>query len=180
MIQQRSCRTCGRSFEGGPRAYYCPECLTERRRESWRNYKRRKNDSGPRRLIDLAGQRFGRLTVVKEIKKAPGSKERRWLCRCDCGNVTVVRMVSLRTGNTRSCGCLLGETSARKLVIDMTGQKIHHLTVLGRAGSYSKKGYSIALWLCECDCGNVITISGTSLRSGNSKSCGCMRKGSKA
>lgn len=33
MIQNRVCRQCGRSFQGGPRAYYCPSCRDIRRRE---------------------------------------------------------------------------------------------------------------------------------------------------
>ena len=50
MIQQRICRTCSRSFEGGPRAYYCPECRAERQRASWREYRRRKKTGDIRPL----------------------------------------------------------------------------------------------------------------------------------
>lgn len=50
MIQTRICRTCGRSFQGGPRAYYCPECRVERQRASWRDYKRRKKTGDIRPL----------------------------------------------------------------------------------------------------------------------------------
>ena len=39
MLQKRICRQCGRSFQGGPRAYYCQECREERRRERSRKYK---------------------------------------------------------------------------------------------------------------------------------------------
>ena len=42
MIQNRICRSCGRSFEGGPRAYYCAECRRERQRASWREHARKK------------------------------------------------------------------------------------------------------------------------------------------
>ena len=55
-------------------------------------------------LIDLTGQRFGRLTVIERT----GSDcigQAMWRCRCDCGNMTVVAGGNLRTGNTRSCGC---------------------------------------------------------------------------
>lgn len=60
------------------------------------------------RLLDLTGQRFGRLTVIKRIEDyvAPkGRHETRWLCKCDCGNETNTTTVSLRSGNTKSCGC---------------------------------------------------------------------------
>jgi hypothetical protein len=54
-------------------------------------------------LIDLTGQRFGRLTV---IEKAPSrSSNARWLCRCDCGKTTTVLGTTLRRGESISCGC---------------------------------------------------------------------------
>lgn len=56
------------------------------------------------RLIDLTGQRFGRLIVLgrTELEK---TGQARWLCKCDCGNETVVQSYDLRSGNTQSCGC---------------------------------------------------------------------------
>ncbi len=59
-------------------------------------------------LIDLAGQRFGRLTVVERAGSSK-QKEALWKCKCDCGNVTIVRSSSLRGGATSSCGCLAHE-----------------------------------------------------------------------
>lgn len=54
--------------------------------------------------IDLTGQRFGRLVVVKRI--ASGKNWRpRWECQCDCGNLTNVPTIYLRRGATTSCGC---------------------------------------------------------------------------
>lgn len=52
---------------------------------------------------DLKGLRFGRLVVMKEAPKI--KKEKRWECLCDCGNTKIVTGVSLRNGNTVSCGC---------------------------------------------------------------------------
>jgi hypothetical protein len=56
------------------------------------------------KFIDLTGQKFGRLTVTERA----GSKNKRalWRCVCECGNEVAVDSNSLRTGNTRSCGCL--------------------------------------------------------------------------
>lgn len=59
------------------------------------------------RLIDLTGQKFGRLTVIRRgenIDNYPG-----WVCQCDCGNITHVRGKFLRSGRTQSCGCLHNE-----------------------------------------------------------------------
>lgn len=57
------------------------------------------------KFIDLTGQKFGRLTaIVRSIgRTANGYK---WFCECDCGNETFVLGVNLRSGQTRSCGCL--------------------------------------------------------------------------
>ena len=61
------------------------------------------------RLIDLTGQRFGRLTVVEKIQARAGSTNARWLCRCDCGNTTAVNGTTLRRGESQSCGCKRSE-----------------------------------------------------------------------
>jgi hypothetical protein len=61
-----------------------------------------------RNTIDLAGQRFGRLTILTREPRQPGaSGQAKWLCRCDCGTIKTVRGNALRTGATQSCGCLL-------------------------------------------------------------------------
>lgn len=54
------------------------------------------------------GDRFGMLTVVSRAANAP-CNHRRYVCRCECGNEVVVLDGSLRTGKTRSCGCLRRE-----------------------------------------------------------------------
>lgn len=56
------------------------------------------------KLIDLSGQIFDRLTVVKRGKNN-GSRAT-WICKCICGNKALVTGKSLRNGTTRSCGCL--------------------------------------------------------------------------
>lgn len=58
------------------------------------------------------------------------------------------------------------------LTKDMSGVKFGILTVIERSGS---KGHR-ALWLCKCDCGKETTVRGKYLRSGHTKSCGCLRK----
>lgn len=55
---------------------------------------------------DVAGQRFGRLTVIRYSHSAPGPRAAAfWLCRCDCGKKTVIQGRHLRSGNSMSCGC---------------------------------------------------------------------------
>ena len=59
---------------------------------------------------------------------------------------------------------------------DLTGNKYGLLTVLGQTEDYVTKNGNrrYARWLCECECGNIKSILGISLKSGNAKSCGCM------
>lgn len=59
--------------------------------------------------IDLAGQRFGRLTALLRVSTAGRSI---WLCECDCGESCEIRANDLRMGRTRSCGCLRREINA--------------------------------------------------------------------
>lgn len=64
-------------------------------------------------IKDMAGQRFGRWTVIERR----GSDKRRkalWLVHCDCDTTKVVRGDLLRDGTTRSCGCLHREVAAER------------------------------------------------------------------
>lgn len=54
--------------------------------------------------INIAGQRFGRLYVVKKAKNV--GRYTAWLCRCDCGNKIAVKTQKLTCSHTKSCGCL--------------------------------------------------------------------------
>lgn len=60
------------------------------------------------KLIDLTGQRFGRLIVEKRTYN-DNSGRSRWSCRCDCGGVIVCDGYHLRKGEAPSCGCLKSE-----------------------------------------------------------------------
>lgn len=129
--------------------------------------------------MDLIGQRFGRLTVLYKsddpyITKE-GYKIPRWVCRCDCGNTTVVLQSSLtKTKNgTRSCGCIQ-KTKTRERAVDMTGQRFGRLTVVCPEdldiNSSNKKR---AGWRCRCDCGKEIVVPRRKLIEGL-QSCGCL------
>lgn len=63
------------------------------------------------KFIDLTGQRFGRLTVIKQYGVAK-SGHALWDCKCDCGNTKIISSNQLR-GLTRSCGCLQREKAAQ-------------------------------------------------------------------
>ena len=59
-------------------------------------------------------------------------------------------------------------------IIDMSGKKMGRLTVLERAPR--KSSDQRAKWICQCDCGKIITTTGVDLRSGHTKSCGCYQR----
>lgn len=62
--------------------------------------------------IDLVGQTFGRWTVISVHLERDRDGRLWWRCRCACGNERVVRAGNLRSGHSRSCGCLVAEIVA--------------------------------------------------------------------
>lgn len=64
------------------------------------------------KVIDLTGQKFGRLTAVKLDRVERCAY---WLCKCDCGKETIATSGSLRTGHKKSCGCLHDDLSRERL-----------------------------------------------------------------
>lgn len=119
------------------------------------------------KTINLIGQRFGKLTV---IEKAPKGERRgtRWLCQCDCGNTKIVYGVDLRSGGVQSCGCKRSEK-----LNDLTGQRFGRLVVVERAPN-APTGRT--RWKCRCDCGNSAIVNRSELISGQTRSCGCIRR----
>ena len=112
------------------------------------------------KFIDLTGRRFGKLTVVERV----GDTGSTWLCKCDCGREKKILGSNLRQGYTTSCGhCCKTE--------DITGNRYGRLVV-------TKMIYAphASKCVCMCDCGNETTVLATSLKSGFTKSCGCLQK----
>lgn len=118
-------------------------------------------------IIDINGEVFGRLTVYQFSRMKNGSAY--WACHCECGNIATVNGSRLRNGHTQSCGCLVMDKAGSNF-IDETGATYGRWTVVG----YSHTHDGSAFWDCVCDCGKKSKIEGTSLRSGNTKSCGCL------
>lgn len=78
--------------------------------------------------LQLENQRFGRLTVVEEVKSR--GKHRLWLCKCECSNTKIVYQTHLISGNSQSCGCLQKEivselSRERATTHNMYGTKIY-------------------------------------------------------
>lgn len=66
--------------------------------------------------IDIKGEKYGRLTVIRRIGTNKNGYAV-WQCKCDCGNIVEVTSHSLRSGNTKSCGCYNIESSTKRIVL---------------------------------------------------------------
>lgn len=62
-------------------------------------------------FIDITGKKFNRLTVLR--REGRKGSQATWRCLCDCGNEVVVVSKDIRTGHTKSCGCLHREEASR-------------------------------------------------------------------
>ena len=118
----------------------------------------------------MIGQKFGRLTVVKEDGTDKRSM-RWWTCVCDCGNTVHARTQDLTQGNTRSCGCYKKDRIHETFAKDISGQRFGKLVAVK---CVSKPGDGLMKWLCKCDCGNTSVVTVRNLNSGHTRSCGCM------
>jgi hypothetical protein len=119
------------------------------------------------------GDRFGRLVVLRETTKEERRNKggRNYWCRCDCGKEVIVYGNHLKQGYTKSCGCLNKELASTRNSVEIpTGTKYGQLTVLERAPVHP--GKNLAYWKCQCDCGNIVEVSGSDLRSGHRTTCG--------
>ena len=125
------------------------------------------------KMNDLTGQKFGRLTV---LSRAPNKNKRTmWHCKCDCegGSEIDVEAYNLKSGHTKSCGCLHKNAGENKLN-HLIGERFGRLVVIARDNDYiSPKGKHHVKWVCLCDCGNCISADVNSLRNGETNSCGC-------
>lgn len=59
-------------------------------------------------FIDITGKRFGQLVAIERIPPENETRSK-WICKCDCGNVSTVSISNLRNGHTTSCGCAVSK-----------------------------------------------------------------------
>ena len=126
---------------------------------------------------DMTGLQIGKLTVIERDTTVPYAAAY-WKCKCECGNEKTIRGTSLRDGSVVDCGC--GKKVRRKeSTIDTTslvGKRFEKIVVLERDMTKPiGHGYD-PYWICQCDCGTIKSILGRSLKSGHTKSCGCLSK----
>lgn len=69
------------------------------------------------RFEDLTGRKFGKLTVIRQAEKkilSNGDFANQWICKCECGNKTIVTTTNLKRGYTKSCGCLIKDVLLKR------------------------------------------------------------------
>lgn len=127
-------------------------------------------------MCDLTGERFERLYVEERLDKdkAPSSISP-YRCKCKCGNYVVVPYKYLVNGHKKSCGCLQREQQKYGQIHDLTGKTFDRLKVLKLDESSLGQGSRIK-WICQCECGNVVSVFANNLIRGNTRSCGCLQK----
>lgn len=94
---------------------------------------------------DLTGRKFERLTVIKQVEDyidKNGNHLAQWLCKCDCGNEIIVKGKSLKSKNTKSCGCMVIESAIKKITKYNNDNKKHNTyDLFGEYGiGYTTKG----------------------------------------
>lgn len=113
------------------------------------------------------GDVYGKLTVI-----APSNQRVRgrvcWVCQCECGNIITVIGTDLRTNRKTHCGCSFPN------IKNEIGNRYGHLTVISKDKMSSNDRH--AKWICQCDCGNIVSVSGHNLRNYSVQGCGCSRR----
>ena len=121
---------------------------------------------------DITGQKFGYLTALESTHQRQHSGTI-WKCLCECGNITYVPVNYLTSGHTKSCGCMRNKLAGESITKDISiGTRFGKLTVLEK-DEVKEKNHQM-YWKCRCDCGTILSVNGVKLRSGHTKSCGCL------
>lgn len=141
--------------------------------------------------IQMEGTEWGRLTCISCERVAEGGRRYRCMFKCVCGGEIITDPMTVRRGACQSCGCLLKEQAPKnwgkwgkngtleskglkppkkkpRELIKMDGDRYGRLTCISRIGLDKCK--------VRCDCGQEIIANVNSVRRGDLKSCGCLRR----
>lgn len=89
--------------------------------------------------IDFTNQKFNRLLALEEF--ITNKKGRYWKCQCDCGNIKIIEQHELKSGGTKSCGCLNNEKRSERAAKMYLTKTYYHPSETS-ARRIWKKGYS--------------------------------------
>lgn len=128
-------------------------------------------------FVDRVGEKWGNLTVVEKADRKPDRVDgklgpQKWLCLCDCGNEREVIYPELTSGKVTSCGCNRRYRAAE----DLSGKVFTRWTVVSIVPFEERRDAGRVLWNCVCECGIKGLVDSHGLKSGQSKSCGCLAR----
>lgn len=126
------------------------------------------------RSKDISGMKYGFVEVLERVESPENKADKKvyYKCLCECGNVFVTERSRLISGTTKSCGCYKSKMTHERFFKDLTGNKYGRLTVI----SLQSRENGTPKWNCICECGKELVVSGKSLKSGFTKSCGCLKE----
>ena len=128
------------------------------------------------KATDLIGKTFGDLIVIAHDHDAYHGKQIKHylLCKCKCGTEKVVDSAPLKSGSIKDCGC--NRKYHKFNPNDYIGKKYGKLTVIDYQGDeYCGKAVQHFM-VCKCECGTECVVNLQSIKSGQTKSCGCLKK----
>ena len=123
--------------------------------------------------IQMLGNTYGELTVIEEFAQ---TNKKKCVCQCSCGKVVEKTRRDVKSGNTKSCGCLKKRLAQERYTKDLTGQRFGKLVVNNIVRNYEQATSDGAYWRCKCDCGGEKIVHRSDLMCGNITSCGCKRR----
>lgn len=128
-----------------------------------------------RKPRDFSTEQIGQLKplYIDETKPRGKGCNIYWICQCSCGNLISVNSCNLNSGLKANRNMSCGNCHANR--IDLTGDIYGQLEVIGPDETYisnESNGWK-SKWICQCECGNRISVFGTNLTRLHTTSCGC-------
>lgn len=128
-----------------------------------------------RKPRDFSIEQIGQLKplYIDETKPRGKGCNIYWICQCSCGNLISVNSCNLNSGLKANRNMSCGNCHANR--IDLTGDIYGQLKVIGPDETYisnESNGWK-SKWICQCECGNRISVFGTNLTRLHTTSCGC-------
>lgn len=131
----------------------------------------------PSNFIDITGEEYENFKVLRKGSgryTSGGQYKATWICLCKCGKEFEADSALIRSGRTKSCGCMNFKDRS-KMSEDLSGRKFGRLTVVRRLKPEEVETVQYN-WLCQCECGNYVKASANKLKTGHTKSCGCLKR----
>ena len=123
--------------------------------------------------VDRTGKRYGHLTCLERCADKDASGAYFWLCQCDCGETKKVSCGTLLDKKgARTCGCARKKPRPSSMKVDVN-QQYGWLTTVTWQRVPANNRY-IIVWECRCRCGEITRVVAEHLRSGATRSCGCL------